>query len=77
MLMFMFSGTFFPLAQLPGWLQSVVQVTPLWHGVELCRAAALGTGTGAGTAIHIGYLTVLTAVGLLAGRRTYQRHLHS
>ncbi|MFJ9890639.1 ABC transporter permease [Streptomyces sp. NPDC091287] len=75
--MFMFSGTFFPLAQLPGWLQWVVQVTPLWHGVELCRTAALGTGTGVGTVVHVGYLAVLTAVGLLAGRRTYRRHLHS
>ncbi|OWA00605.1 hypothetical protein B9W62_33560 [Streptomyces sp. CS113] len=75
--MFMFSGTFFPLAQLPGWLQPVVRATPLWHGVELCRTAALGTGTVAGIAVHVGYLAVLTVVGLLLGRRTYQRHLHS
>ncbi|SDK28186.1 ABC transporter permease [Streptomyces indicus] len=75
--MFMFSGTFFPLSQLPGWLQPVMQATPLWHGVELCRTAALGTGTAGGTAVHIGYLVALMAVGLLAGRRTYQRHLHS
>ncbi|BET51644.1 ABC transporter permease [Streptomyces tendae] len=75
--MFMFSGTFFPLSQLPGWLQPVVQATPLWHGVELCRTAALGTGTAAGTAVHVGYLAVLAVVGLLLGRRTYQRHLHS
>ncbi|MFJ8871544.1 ABC transporter permease [Streptomyces sp. NPDC102473] len=75
--MFMFSGTFFPLTQLPGWLQLVVQVTPLWHGVELCRTAALGTATAGGTAVHVGYLAVLTVAGLLAARRTYQRHLHS
>ena len=29
--------------QLPGWLQPVAQVTPLYHGVELCRGAVLGT----------------------------------
>ncbi|MFD4375645.1 ABC transporter permease [Streptomyces sp. NPDC058486] len=75
--MFMFSGTFFPLTQLPEWLQAVVQLTPLWHGVELCRTAAFGTATAAGTAAHIGYLAVLAFVGLLAGRRTYRRHLHS
>ena len=41
--LFLFSGTFFPISQLPDWLQPVAWVTPLWHGVELCRALALGT----------------------------------
>ena len=27
----LFSGTFFPISQLPGWLQPVAWVTPLWH----------------------------------------------
>ena len=40
--MFLFSGTFFPISQLPDWLQPVAWVTPLWHGVELCRDLALG-----------------------------------
>ena len=30
----LFSGTFFPVSQLPAWLQPVAWVTPLWHGVE-------------------------------------------
>ena len=29
--LFLFSGTFFPISQLPGWLQPVAWVTPLWH----------------------------------------------
>ena len=29
--------------ELPGWLQPVAQVTPLYHGVELCRGAVLHT----------------------------------
>ena len=40
--LFLFSGTFFPISQLPGWLQPVAYVTPLWHGVALCRSLALG-----------------------------------
>ncbi len=75
--LFMFSGTFFPLSQLPSWLRAVVEVTPLWHGVELCRTTALGTATAGGSAVHVGYLTALAVAGLLAGRRTYQRHLNS
>ena len=39
----LFSGTFFPLSQLPGWLRPVAYATPLWHGVALCRSLTLGT----------------------------------
>src|SRR5680860_1164719 len=35
--LFLFSGTFFPLDQLPEWLQALAWISPLWHGVELCR----------------------------------------
>ena len=38
----LFSGTFFPVSQLPGWLRPVAYATPLWHGVALCRALSLG-----------------------------------
>src|SRR2546421_5747823 len=38
----LFSGTFFPLSQLPAWLRAVAYATPLWHGVDLCRALSLG-----------------------------------
>ena len=40
--MFLFSGTFFPISQLPTWLQVVAYVTPLYHGVALCRDLTLG-----------------------------------
>ena len=42
----LFSGTFFPIDQLPVWMQPLAWVTPLWHGVELCRDAATGTAAG-------------------------------
>ncbi len=38
--LFLFSGTFFPITQLPEWIQPVAYLTPLWHGVELTRGAA-------------------------------------
>ena len=41
--LFLFSGTFFPIDQLPAFLQAVAWLTPLWHGVALSRGLALGT----------------------------------
>jgi lipooligosaccharide transport system permease protein len=67
--MFLFSGTFFPITQLPGWLQPVAYVTPLWNGVELTRAAALGTGPHWNAWIHVGYLVLVIGVGTLLGIR--------
>ncbi len=74
--LFLFSGTFFPVTQLPGWLQPVAYVTPLWHGVALCRGLVLGTATLAGAAIHVGYLAALVAAGLAYGHRSYRRRLY-
>ena len=62
--MFLFSGTFFPITQLPGWLQPVAYVTPLWNGVELTRAAALGTETQWSPWIHLAYLLAVIALGV-------------
>jgi len=39
--MFLFGGAFYPIEQLPDWLEPVAWVTPLWHGVELSRGAIL------------------------------------
>ena len=41
--MFLFSGAFFPVVQLPDPLQWLAQVMPLYHGVELVRGLVLGT----------------------------------
>ncbi|MGH8927965.1 MAG: ABC transporter permease [Acidimicrobiia bacterium] len=43
--LFLFSGTFFPISQLPDWLEPVAFLSPLFHGVELTRAAAGVPGT--------------------------------
>ena len=39
--LFLFSGTFFPLSQLPDWIEWVAAATPLYHGVALVRGAVL------------------------------------
>ena len=74
----LFSGTFFPLSQLPGWLRALAYVTPLWHGVALCRAFSLGYAVDdpLGMLGHAAYLAVLAAAGIWAGARTYRRRLY-
>jgi lipooligosaccharide transport system permease protein len=72
----LFSGTFFPVSQLPGWLRPIAYATPLWHGAALCRSLSLGTVTVGSAAIHVGYLVAMTAIGLWAGNRTFYRRLY-
>jgi lipooligosaccharide transport system permease protein len=74
--LFLFSATFFPITQLPAWLRPVAYVTPLWHGVALCRSLSLGTATPGGALVHVGYLAGLAAVGVAAGNRSYRRRLY-
>src|SRR6201996_4203378 len=60
----LFSGTFFPITQLPAWVRPVAYATPLWHGVALCRALSLGDVDPGSAAVNVGYLAALAALGL-------------
>jgi lipooligosaccharide transport system permease protein len=73
--LFLFSGTFFPVSQLPAGIRWVAYVTPLWHGVALSRAIALGDATAGATLIHLAYLVVFAVVGLVLAQRYYVRRL--
>jgi lipooligosaccharide transport system permease protein len=73
--LFLFSGTFFPVTQLPAWIRPLAYATPLWHGVALCRSLSLGTATVGGALVHVGYLAALAAVSIAIGERTYRRRL--
>jgi lipooligosaccharide transport system permease protein len=61
--MFLFSGTFFPLDSLPEGLRIVVQLTPLYQGVDLLRGLTVGV-IGPETVVHVAYLLVMGLVGL-------------
>ncbi len=74
--LFLFSATFFPITQLPGWLRPVAYATPLWHGVALCRSLSLGTATPGGALTHVGYLAGLAVIGVAIGNRTYRWRLY-
>ena len=73
--LFLFSGTFFPVSQLPGWLRPFSTLSPLWHGAELVRGATVGRLSLAAGAGHVAVLVVLLAVGWRWGTRTFTRAL--
>ncbi|HVL49215.1 MAG TPA: ABC transporter permease [Candidatus Thermoplasmatota archaeon] len=66
--MFLFSGVFFPLDELPAFAQVVAQFSPLYHLVEVVRALVLGT-VHAGLFVHTAVLAgVVVALGFLPVR---------
>jgi lipooligosaccharide transport system permease protein len=63
--MFLFSGTFYPLEQMPIYLQPIGWVSPLWHATQLGRNLSYGMELPGGMFwIHIGYLALMGIVGM-------------
>ena len=50
-------------------------MTPIWHGVELCRGLTLGTVELGPALGHTAYLLAWTLVGFELARRSYRRRL--
>ncbi|MGH3657310.1 MAG: ABC transporter permease [Micromonosporaceae bacterium] len=73
-LLFLFSGTVAPLSAYPGWLQGVVTVTPLYHGVALVRALTTGVVTY-GLLWHVAYLAGLSVLGFAVSGHRMRRLL--
>jgi lipooligosaccharide transport system permease protein len=73
--MFLFSGTFFPVESLPRVFEAFAYLTPLWHGVDLCRQLTLGDVDAVGALLHVGYLLAFATAGLVAANVTYRRRL--
>lgn len=78
--LFLFSGTFFPISQLPDWLEPVAYATPLFHGVELVRKIALPDAdasivTSLPMWVHVSYLLVMAGVGLYLSIRLLDKRI--
>jgi lipooligosaccharide transport system permease protein len=65
--LFLFSGTFYPMSSYGEW-GWIVQLSPLYHGVALVRAANTGT-LAASALVHVAVLLAITVVGLLVAAR--------
>lgn len=74
--MFLFAGTFFPLEAMPGYLQWIGWVSPIWHGTQLARMASFGMpNPGWLTAVHLAFLVACVVAGCLLSVRVYRRRL--
>jgi lipooligosaccharide transport system permease protein len=73
--LFIFSGTFFPISQLPDFLEWIAYVTPLWHGVALARQLALGQVDQPLALLNIAVLVAYIVVGVVLAVRTFGRRL--
>jgi len=67
--LFLFSATFFPISAFPAPVQWLVQLTPLYRGVVLCRELTTGVLTWESVASVV-YLVAMGVAGLMiVGRR--------
>jgi len=77
--LFLFSGTFFPISNLPQTFQYVAYATPLFHGVELVRKIALPDPgevvTGIPLWTHALYLVVMAAIAFRIAVKGLDRRL--
>lgn len=75
--LFLFSGTFFPISNLPAVIRPIAWLSPLWHGVELSRQLALGTigKDPSGAVAHVAILAAIVLLGTWWAYRTVEARL--
>ncbi|WP_306211974.1 ABC transporter permease [Actinoplanes sp. RD1] len=73
--MTLFSGVFFPVESLPAVLEWIAYAFPLWHAVDLSRAATLGVAPAWPALVHVTYLAAWAAGGRLLALRQFSRRL--
>jgi lipooligosaccharide transport system permease protein len=74
---FLFSGAFFPVSQLPDWIEWLAYLSPLWHGVELSRDLSLGTVELLPALGNLAYLSAWFVIGTWLAVRALTRRLIS
>lgn len=73
--LFLFSGTFFPVSQLPGVIRPLAYASPLWHGVDLCRALVAGHPTLGMSLLHLAYLAAWMVVGFVLSVTGFRKRM--
>jgi lipooligosaccharide transport system permease protein len=73
--LFLFSGTFFPLTQLPDSVEWVAWLTPLYHGVQLVRGSILDQLDPVAVPIHFAYLLAMFAIGAWLSERNLTKRM--
>lgn len=74
--LFLFSGTFFPLSNMPSYLQWIGWISPLWHTTELGRYFSYGYSIpGWLILVHFTYLILMLAIGFALANRRFTNRL--
>ena len=74
--MFLFSGTFYPLTQMPVFLQFFGWISPLWHASELGRYLTYDYPlSGLQVSMHVAVLTSMVVIGLFLSARVFAKRL--
>jgi lipooligosaccharide transport system permease protein len=74
--MMLLSGVFYPLGNMPGWLQAIANVLPLTHAVAVGRPLLLGRWPE-GWVLHSAVLAAYGVAGFLVALRLFRRRLTS
>ena len=72
--LFLFSGTFYPIETYPEAIRWIVQVTPLYQGVDLIRSLTVGAISPV-LLVHVAYLSIMGFAGLLVVSRRLDKLL--
>ena len=74
--MFMFSGTFYPLDNLPIYLQWIGWISPVWHATDIGRNLSYGHEVAPWLMlIHFAFLLAILIVGQTVATRQFSRRL--
>ena len=74
--LFLFSGTFYPLTNMPIYLQWIGWISPLWHATELGRWLTYSHEISSLMLyVHFIFLNSLLLIGIIASRRIFTRRL--
>jgi lipooligosaccharide transport system permease protein len=74
--MFFLSGTFFPLSNLPIFMQWLGWLSPVWHATNLGRFLTYGSEVSSTLiVVHVLYLIALTIFGLFISIKVFERRL--
>jgi lipooligosaccharide transport system permease protein len=74
--MMLVSGVFYPLQNMPGWLQAIANTLPLTHAIDLGRPLLLGH-LPEHALLHIAVLAAYGIAGYLVAMRLFRRRLMS
>jgi lipooligosaccharide transport system permease protein len=69
--MFMFSGTFYELKNLPPLVQDIAWASPLWHGTELARSISYGSPDP----YTLWHYVILVAYGVIGASFAYPQFM--